>query len=137
MNIKILKVIVIISFLLICSIDQKGFPILITLIIYSFVAFQELFYYGNIDDIFWEGIIFPILIIGTLITFYKCAQYKDRYIELVCIIALFLSIIILTGILNSYNYYKRILPMSFIIPASIFIISSLILIVKNFRKSRE
>lgn len=132
MNIK--KVIVIISFLLICSIDQKGFPILITLIIYSFVAFQELFYYGNIDDIFWEGILFPILIIGTLITFYKCAQYKDRYIELVCIIALFLSIIILTGILNSY---KRILPMSFIIPASIFIISSLILIVKNFRKSRE
>lgn len=132
---KTLKIIAIISFLLICSIDQKGFPISTILIIYSFVSFQELFNSGNQNDILWEGIMLPILIIGTLITFYKCRENKDKYIQLLCFIALLLSIINLTGICNPNNYFKPSLPISFILPMVIFVISSLILIMKNFKKN--
>lgn len=134
---KTLKIIAIISFLLICSIDQKGFPISTILIIYSFVSFQELFNSGNLNDILWEGIILPILISGTLITFYKCRENKDKYIQLLCFIVLLLSIVNLTGICNPNNYFKPNLPVSFILPTSIFVISSIILIVLAFNKKKD
>lgn len=136
MVIKILKIISIISFLLICGIDQKGFPVFIALLIYLFVFTQELFYSGNSNDIPWEALIIPLLIIGNLIVFWIYKIYRDKYFIVLCFIALLLSTFVFTGITNPYNYHQD-LPLSFILPMSIFIISSIILIVKNFKKNSE
>lgn len=134
---RIIKVIAIISFFLICSIDQKGFPIITTLLIYTFVSFQELFYLGSFHNILWEGVVLLPLIIGTTIIFFNCETYRDRYILSVCTIALSFSIIILTGLLNSNNYFKNpLLNLYFIIPLIVFLISSIFSIYLLFRKGK-
>uniref|UniRef100_UPI0024E1F94A hypothetical protein n=1 Tax=Chryseobacterium sp. TaxID=1871047 RepID=UPI0024E1F94A len=114
-------------------IDQKGFPIFIALLIYLFVFTQELLYSRNLNDIPWEALIIPILIIGNIIILGIYKTYRDKYFMILCFIALLLSTFVFTGITNPYNYHQD-LPLSFILPMSLFIISSIILIVKYFKK---
>ncbi|WP_146063263.1 hypothetical protein [Halpernia humi] len=128
--IKILKIIAIVSFLIINGIQENGTINFGLILMYFFAFFHDITHFPSFG-IFWEGVI-TIPIIGTLITFSLCRKYKDRYLLLFCFIALLAIIPLLTGILDPHNY-KRI-SLDFIIPTSIFIISSIILIVLNFRK---
>lgn len=132
----ILKIIVITSFLFICSIDQVGLPIIIEIFIFLYQFVNDIIVPSSIG-IFWEGGLLTGLVISSLIILWLCKIYKDKYILLLCFIALLSSTFMFTGIFNPYNYYKRTLPISFILPMSIFIISSTILIVKNFKKKKS
>lgn len=127
---KILTKISIISFLLINGLQENG-AINFGIILMCFFAFLNDITHLPSFGIFWEGFI-AIPIIGTLITFLLCKRYIDRYLLLFCFIALLATIPLLTGALDPHNY-KR-MSLGFIIPTSIFIISSIVLIVLNFRK---
>ena len=131
---KSIKIIAIISFLLTCSIDEKGLPIMVTLLIYSFVSIQEIVYYGHLHNILWEGLIYLPLVIGTIIVFFNTKKYKERYLQVFCFISLLMTSIPLTGCLDidRYNHIK----LDFIIPLSVFIISSLVLIILTFRDQK-
>lgn len=81
------------------------------------------------------GFIFSITILGTITVFFLCKKYKEKYLLILCFITLLLAIIFITGSYNIENF-KR-LSLWTIIPFLIFIISSMILIVKNFTKQKE
>ncbi len=126
---KALKIISIISFLMIFSMNPKGFPVFIILLI-CLVDFVQSFTYNNLG-ISWETGTLAILTIGSLIAFLKCRKYKDRYSFIFCFIALLIAALFLSEAFNQNNYER--ISFGFVIPLAIFIISSLILIIKNFK----
>ncbi len=123
---KALKIISIVSYLLICSTDQKGFPIIIMLLIYLVDFFQS-FTYNNLG-ISWSSFILSTLTIATLFVFFKCKHYTDKYLQIFCFLAL-ITLVMFSGIFNSYysNLY-------FLLPFLIFITSSVTLIFISFKK---
>ncbi|GAA4157382.1 hypothetical protein GCM10022217_17200 [Chryseobacterium ginsenosidimutans] len=125
---KTLKIISVISFLLIEGIQLHGTLNIGILFIYIFQLIQDVLSFSNIHTIFWEGIL-AILIVGTLITFLVCRKYSDKYILLFCFIALLFSTMYISGV---FNYDK--ITIGFIIPLSLFVISSIWLIILNFKK---
>ncbi|MGG7470143.1 hypothetical protein ACVVIH_16200 [Chryseobacterium arthrosphaerae] len=129
---NILKIISVISFLLIGSLDPKGFPAFIMVLIYL-VDFVQSFTYSNLG-ISWEGGIVGISVIAMLIFIVKSNSYKNRYFLLLCFAGLLGAAINFTGILNLGEHYNMATFLWFIIPFSVFIISSLLLIAKNFNK---
>lgn len=133
----ILKIIVITSFLFICGIDQVGLPIIIEILIFFYQFVNDIITPPNSIGIFWEGGWLTVLVIGTLVILWLCKIYKDKYLLLLCFIALLFSTFMFTGITNSYNYYKRDFPISYVLPLSIFIISSIMLIILYFKKSKK
>lgn len=126
---KALKIISIVSYLLICSTDQKGFPIIIMLLIYLVDFFQS-FTYNNLG-ISWSSFILSTLTIATLFVFFKCKHYTDKYLQIFCFLALLISLTVFSGIFN-FNY--SILNLYFLLPFLIFIISSITLIFISFKK---
>lgn len=133
---KIFKLISIVSYMMICSIDSKGFPIFVLLLIYLVDFFQS-FTYNNLE-ISWNSFITCILTIGTLSVFLKCRKYKDKYLLIFCFISLLLSTIIYTGILNPSNYYYQNQSLKwFAIPFFVFVLSSLSLIILNFKRVKN
>lgn len=137
MKIKILKIISIISFLFICSIDQMGLPIIIVIFIYLYQFINDIISSSNSVVIFWEGGWLTLLTIGTLITFWLCKTYKDKYLFLLCFLALLLSTTMFTGITNYYNYNRTTFPISFLLPIFIFITSSVSLLILNFKNPNK
>ena len=131
---KIIKLLCIISFLLISSLGDNGQPIIIILFLYCYQLINDLLHFTTTPSIFWEGII-VIPVIGTLIILAFFKEYKNKFLLYLCILALLISIIELTGIINSSRSTVR-STLSFTIPFIIFIISSLILII-NYSKKRE
>lgn len=129
---KILKIISVISFLLIEGIQLHGTLNFAIIILYLYQFIHDIITFTHSHDIFWEGSL-GIPIIGTLITLFFCKIYKDRYLLLLCLIALLFAIIILTGVAYPENY-ERILSTGFVPAISIFIISSVWLIILNFKK---
>jgi hypothetical protein len=127
---NIIKFISFVSFLFIGGLGQHGIPNvgLILLVLYQFV--HDIFHLQN--EILWEGLIM-IPLIGTLLVLLLCEEYKDRYLLICCFIALLVTTIFLTGVFNSDNYSMK-LPNSFIIPLSVFLISSVVSIILIFRK---
>lgn len=136
LTMKILKLISIVSYMMICSIDPKGFPIFVLLLIYLVDFFQS-FTYNNLE-ISWNSFITCILTIGTLSVFLKCRKYKDKYLLIFCFISLLLSTIIYTGILNPSNYYYQNQSLKwFAVPFFVFVLSSLSLIILNFKRVKN
>lgn len=126
---KTLKIICIISFLLIEGMQQHAsinFG-MVTLYLYQF--FHDIINFHNVQNIFWSGGLISILVIITLITLYTTKNYSDRFIVIVCIIFLFFCIMYIDGIHSLQN-----LKIGFIFPLVIFIISSFLLIILNFKK---
>ena len=126
---KSLKILLIASFLLIEGLGQHAtlnFALLF-LFLYQFINDMIAFAFPNI---FWEGFI-VIPIICTIFIFIRYDKYKNRYIQLLCIIALFITLIALTGIMNPENYNR--ISYGFIIPFVCFVISSIVIIFKNFK----
>lgn len=133
---KILKLISIVSYMMICSIDQKGFPIFVLLLVYLVDFFQSFTY--NSLEISWNSFITCILTIGTLSVFLKCRKYKDKYLLIFCFISLLLSTIIYTGILNPSNYYYQNQSLKwFAVPFFVFVLSSLSLIILNVKRVKN
>ncbi|VFB03873.1 Uncharacterised protein [Chryseobacterium taihuense] len=126
---KPLKIISIVSYLLICSTDQKGFTIIIMLLIYLVDFFQSLTY--NNLGISWSSFIFSTLTIATLFIFFKCKQYKDKYLQIFCFLILLISLTVFSGIFN-FNY--SISNLYFLLPFLIFITISVTLIFMSFKK---
>lgn len=86
---------------------------------------MELFYYLHIDH--WDSY-----------CFLKCRKHKDKYLLIFCFISLLLSTIIYTGILNPSNYYYQNQSLKwFAIPFLVFVLSSLSLIVLNFKRVKN
>ncbi len=79
----------------------------------------------------WDGFSISILTIFTFVIFIKCREFQDRYLQLFCFFALFVAGLLLTGTENSENF-KRI-DIYFLLPFLFFIISSMIILLINFR----
>lgn len=124
----ILKTLFILSFFLVCSINQDGQPMFILLLIY-FIEFFNSFTYKNFG-INWIAVLLPIITMGTLIIFSSYEKYKNGYLMILCFISLLMVIVSETGVLNSNNY--KIISYEFIIPLVLFIFSSVSLIIKVF-----
>lgn len=127
MSIKLLKIIAIISFLIIPGLQENAIPNFALLLIFLFQFFSDII--NQELSIFWEGFI-SIPIIGTLITFYLCEKRRDVYLQIFCFIALLMSILILSEIAYPSNFHR--ISYEFIVPLVVFIITSILLIVKSF-----
>ncbi|MDH6250629.1 hypothetical protein M2347_000356 [Chryseobacterium sp. H1D6B] len=127
---NITKFISFVSFLFIGGLGQHGVPnvALILIILYQFV--HDIFHFQN--GMLWEGLMM-IPLIGTLLVLLLCEEYKDRYLLICCYIALLVTTIFLTGVFNSDNYSMKV-PNSFIIPLSVFLISSVVSVILIFKK---
>ncbi|EQB94119.1 hypothetical protein CMU71_03780 [Elizabethkingia anophelis] len=126
---KILKIITIISFLLVPAVDEKKMLNFMTILgsIYSYIL---RIFNPNLDkNPLWCMV--AICVIGVLILFYKSKQYKDRYLTI-----FYFIVLALTSILYSNIIYNK-PTLSFIIVFGIFIISSLIIIIQNFKISMK
>jgi|GEM_PF-780953 len=132
-HMQVFKHLFILSFLLICSINQDDLPIFVYLLL-SFIEFFNSFTYHNIG-ISWELGLMPVLVIGTLIIFCSYNKFRNVYLMILCLISLLIFIISETGILNVTSYSR--ISFQFVIPLSVFIISSIILIVKIFINTTE
>lgn len=127
---KTLKTVSFISFLLISGLQEVGLPIFISIV---YIIVNLVINSNNSDIDFWIGSLLGISIIGTLIIYLFCKKGKDRFLSLFCFIALLLAVLFLTGATDFTNY-KRI-SLGFVIPLLIFIISSVWIIILNFKKS--
>ncbi|SEF95924.1 hypothetical protein SAMN05421847_1135 [Halpernia humi] len=132
MTVKILKIVLVTSFLFSEGLGEHGNLNFAILLLYLYQFIHDIITFANYHKIFWEGGSLSIPTIATLIIISKCKFYKDRYLLLFCFIALLIAIIFMTGILNFDSYNK--LTNGFLFPASIFIISSVWLVILNFRK---
>ncbi|KPH11493.1 hypothetical protein [Chryseobacterium sp. ERMR1:04] len=128
---KVLKIISIFSFLLINGIQENGTINFGIILMYLFAFLHDITHFPVIG-IFWEGFI-AITIIGTLITFILCRKYKDRYLQLFCFLSLLIGTVYLTGVSVPENY-KRVSSSGFLPTISIFIISSVWVIILSFKK---
>lgn len=126
---KTLKVISVVSFLLIFGLQEVGLPIFISIL---YIIVNLLVNSNNPDIDFWIGGLLGISLIATLIIFLLCRKGKDRFLLLFCFIALLVSSLYLTGVFDQNNYER--ISLGFVIPLLTFIVSSILLIVKNFRK---
>lgn len=134
MIIRILKIISIISFLLIEGIQLHPTINLIMLLLYAYTLVDNIVLLSPISDTSWECLLI-IPIIGTFIVVLLLKKYKDRYLTLLCLIALLFTAILLSGIYDQNNYQR--ISYSLIIPFLIFIASSLLLIVLTFRNKKD
>ena len=131
-NMKTLKIISIISFLLLDGIQEHGTINFALILMYLFSFLHDIIHLPKIG-IFWEGAI-SIPIIALLITLYASKNHQKTII-LTCFILLYTTIPITTGLLNNVNY-KRITFLG-IIPLFIFIITSLFLIFLSFKNEKN
>lgn len=127
---KTLKIVSVISFFLISGVQEVGLPIFISIL---YIIVNLLINSNNSDLDFWIGGILGISIIGTLIIYVLCRKGRDILLSLFCFIALLLAVLFLTGATEPTNY-KRI-SLWFVLPFSTFIISSVAIIIINFRDS--
>lgn len=127
---KALKPISVFTFLFISGIEEVSPPIFAFLFLYVIDFFQSFCFESF--GVSWETGGFAFSTIGTLIVFGRRKVHKDRYFFLFCFIALTVAGMIFTGVLNPINY-KRI-TIWVLLPSIIFLISSVSLIVLNFRK---
>ncbi len=122
-NLKVVKFIVVLSFLLTYGVQENGVPNFILLIIYFCQFLYDLF--NNTSSILWQGLI-AIPTSGLLVLFLRSRNYK---ILLSCFIILLFIMFYISGLL--YNYHR--INGAFTIPAILFLISSIyaIVLVKN------
>ncbi len=118
-NLKVIKFIAVLSFLLTYGAQENGVPNFILLIIYFYQFLYDLF--NNTSSILWQGLI-AIPTFGLLVLFLRSRNYK---ILLSCFVILLFIIFYITGLL--YNYHR--INDAFTIPLIIFLISSVYAII--------
>jgi len=118
-NLRVSKLIAIISFLLISGIQENGVPIFALLLIYLYQFLNDLF--SGVSPIFWEGlIIIPVL--SLLILFLISKNYR---ILLGCFVVLFAFLVYFTGLVGNYHRINAV----FVIPLLLFLLSSVYAII--------
>lgn len=127
---KILKIISVVSFLSICTLNAVSLPILICVFI-CFLDFFQSFTYTNIG-ISWELGLIASLTLITIYIFLTAQRRSDKYLVIICIAALLATTAYFTGITSQNN--QRHISYWFTIPLIIFLISSSCVIILNFRK---
>ncbi|WP_454059356.1 hypothetical protein [Elizabethkingia ursingii] len=120
---KNLKIISIISFLLIGGVHEKAVINILAFPYLLFEFFGELFG-GRLGIDMLSALLIVITLAGTLIIFYKS---QNKSLLTLCFITLTLFSIYFSGILD----HKP--TIYFVVTFAIFIISSLILLVRNFK----
>ncbi|PRB00510.1 hypothetical protein CQ046_18780 [Chryseobacterium sp. MYb7] len=137
MKLSVIKIISVLSFLMICSVDRDDLPVFIYIIFGLFQFINDIVSLSfSQHTILWEGIAM-IPLIGTLYIFASSGKFKDRYLMLFCFIAL-LSILfslIVPSIFYKDNISK--LRLSFIIPFIIFVIGSIYTLLLVFKNNKE
>lgn len=113
-NLRVVKFIAVLSFLLISGVQENGVPNFALLLIYFYQFLYDLF--NNTSSILWQGLI-AIPTSGLLVLFLRSRNYK---ILLSCFVILFFIMFYITGIL--YNYHR--INTAFVIPLVLFIIAS-------------
>ncbi|MDV3500534.1 hypothetical protein CMU88_09360 [Elizabethkingia anophelis] len=126
---KTLKLIFIFSFLLISGVGEKALPNFMYMLIFLSTFFLDIFNPNLGSEPLW--FITIVLTIVVLIIFYRCKAYRDRYILILCFISLCMAAILFSGVL----FNKA--TLSFIITTTIFVISSLALIIWNFKPLKK
>ncbi|MDV3566616.1 hypothetical protein CMU71_06855 [Elizabethkingia anophelis] len=121
MDMKTLKFISIISFLLIGGVNPKG-TINILAFPYMLVEFFAELFNGNLGMDMLLALVIVITLTGTLIIFYK---NQNRGLLILCFITLSLFSVFLSGILTSKP------NLWFILTAGVFIVSSILLIIRS------
>ncbi len=127
---KILKIVSIISFLLINGVNEKAMPNIMVMLVSIYLYISELSVSHTGKETLW--FIIMLLIIAVLIIFYKCKVYNDRYILILCFISLCMATILFSKILDDYKP-----TITFIVISGIFVISSLALIIWNFKPLKK
>jgi hypothetical protein len=137
MKLSVIKIISVLSFLMICSVDRDDLPVFIYIIFGLFQFINDVVSLSfSQHTILWEGIAM-IPLIGTLYIFVSSGKFKDRYLMLFCFIAL-LSILfslIVPSIFYKDNISK--LRLSFIIPFIIFVMGSIYTLLLVFKNNKE
>nr|WP_315034733.1 hypothetical protein [uncultured Chryseobacterium sp.] len=105
---------------------------LILISIYQFIFDLFSSEYG----ILWEGLA-ALPVVGVVFIFLSIEEYKYRYLMVFCFIVLIIASSLLTGLLNFSSYDHNRVPVGFIIPSLIFIISSLLSITLMFRNKNN
>ncbi|EJG03107.1 hypothetical protein FF52_02905 [Flavobacterium sp. F52] len=118
-NLRVAKLIAVLSLLLTSGVQENGVPNFILLIIYFCQFLYDLF--NNTSSILWQGLI-AIPTSGLLILFLRSRNYK---ILLSCFLILLFIMLYITGLL--YNYHR--INETFTIPLAIFLISSVYAII--------
>jgi predicted MFS family arabinose efflux permease len=128
---KYLKTLSIISFLLINGLGEHGIPTFagIGLCVYQFLSDILEFIHNNDKEISWLLGLIGISAIIFISIILLSKQYKDRYLLVLSFAALLSIQIYMSGVLR---YYNKVEPW-FIFPLLAFIITTIIIIVKNFK----
>ena len=129
LTVRILKVISIVSYLGIPSLNENGFPFFAVLLIFLFQFLNDVF--TNPIDIFWEGLI-TIPIIAAIIVFLRNKRYK---ILLCSFTFLFIALLYITDVTSNSNHHR--IDFWFIAISILFIISSLAVVILTKNKSKD
>ncbi|MET4082274.1 hypothetical protein ABIB40_002232 [Pedobacter sp. UYP30] len=124
-----IKTLSVVFFLLINGLGEHGLPNFILIPIFLFQFCNEIFAHYEIS---WMSGLIPIAIITSLIIISFSRGYKDRYKLLVAILILCALETYMSEILQ----HKK-LMFWFVFPSIVFTASSLILILKIFKKPKE
>ena len=130
-KIIVLKIAIIISFLLLTPLNQHGVPLFVVFIFGIYQFFADLSSGKFLGEAF---LLIPIL--GTLVVAMICKYYKQRYLLLFCMFVLFLFL----GNALGFSFDKEYFHLGylwFIVPLTIFISSSILLLYFNFKKPQE
>lgn len=129
---RILKLINITSFLLITGLQAHSSINFGLLSLALVQLFYDVFSLKGSTSINWEWALVSIITLVALLTFYFCNQFKHRYIMISCFICLMVSIYFL-----DYTPNFKSLNAAFLIPLSVFILSSIVLIIKSFIQNKN
>ncbi|MBT2563404.1 hypothetical protein J7E50_01320 [Pedobacter sp. ISL-68] len=129
---RYLKILSIISFLLINGLGEHGIPTFagIGLCIYQFINDILTFIHNNNKEISWSLGLIGISTIICISIILLAKKYKDRYLLALSLIILLGIEIYMSGVLR---YYDKIDPW-FIFPMLVFLVSSITLVAKSFKK---
>mgnify|MGYP003612183535 CR=1 FL=1 len=128
---KVLKIITLMSFLFIEGVQLHGTLNIVTLFIYLYQFISDIITFSHPSKIFWSGGLFGALVILTFVVVFSCKNYIDKYLLLFCFFALLITILVFSGVLYPENWHR--ISYGFLISFIIFMASSIILILKNFK----
>jgi hypothetical protein len=131
-TIIILKVILLISFLLITPLNEHGVPLFAVLLMW-FYQVSDLFTIP-LGKVSWD-VLTVIPIVGALIVAMSCKLYKQKYLLLFCMFTLFIFLVYALGSSFDIEYF-HLGYLWFIVPLTIFVISSILLLYFNFKKPK-
>jgi len=128
---KYLKTIATISFLLINGLGEHGIPNFAGIFLGLHQFINDIVTQPHTHEIAWKLGLFAISAIGCILIILFSKKYRDRYLLVFSFIVLIAIEIYSSGALR----YQKI-TFWFIFPFSIFFVSTVILIIKSFKKAK-